>query len=58
MHSGEKTTTLLRYEALVESVNDSQRVCAGSVYSVRWRQKVKRLTGLVTDALVLLSGAV
>ena len=58
MHSGEKTTTLLRYEALVESVNDSQRVCAGSVYSVRWRQKVKRLTGLERSALVMWSGVV
>ena len=53
MHSGEKTATLLWFEALVESVNDSQRVCAGSVYSVRWRQKVKRLTGLERSALVM-----
>ena len=40
------------WRRLVDSVSGSQRVCAGSVYSVRWRQKVKRLTGLERNALV------
>ena len=48
---------MISFKREMYSVSDSRRVLSESVYSVRWRQKVKRLTGLVRNALVL-SGAV
>ena len=46
---------MISFKREMYSVSDSRRVLSESVYSVRWRQKVKRLTGLVRNALVLSS---